>query len=454
MGNLGQAFGEGAVIAITIKAIDEFSKGIDSVEKGITGLSKKTEVMATAFVSAGIAAVGVMGKLAVEGAIADDVIGSFNKTVGDDYVWKTMQKNLLGTVDKYKLMSIATTSVSRGINKEFLPTIADFAQRLSDSDSQFKDTIGTMNDLSTAIATGRTMTLARMGIIVDAKTVEETYAQSVGKVAKDLTEQEKQMALTNAIMDQLTTKTEGMVVPTEDAADKMSQLNTKFIEAKTQMGIELAPAFSDLIDKIMPMIPQLSEIATSLIPTFVKGLQITTVTIGLVSDGITGLTAAFSILKIGAIATITGVVMVFQGLLHIIDGVINGFIGGINKVIGAYMSLPKKLRIFGNIETIGNVYLSESVDKQVEELKSLLAIQEKEFKNIAAKETITKIGDAIIRPNGQIITTDPADYLIATKNPNSLNGGISITITGDIYGVNPDNIANALVEKLKRKILI
>lgn len=42
------------------------------------------------------------------------------------------------------------------------------------------------------------------------------------------------------------------------------------------------------------------------------------------------------------------------------------------------------------------------------------------------------VNDAIIAPNGNIITTHPDDYLIATKNPHSLGGGgITINITGN-----------------------
>ena len=43
----------------------------------------------------------------------------------------------------------------------------------------------------------------------------------------------------------------------------------------------------------------------------------------------------------------------------------------------------------------------------------------------------TKTTDAVIAPGGNVISTDPADYLIATKNPADLAGKGSITI-GDI----------------------
>jgi len=45
------------------------------------------------------------------------------------------------------------------------------------------------------------------------------------------------------------------------------------------------------------------------------------------------------------------------------------------------------------------------------------------------------VNDAIISPDGKIITTHPDDYLIATKNPGSLaGGGIVVNVYGDVSG--------------------
>lgn len=62
-------------------------------------------------------------------------------------------------------------------------------------------------------------------------------------------------------------------------------------------------------------------------------------------------------------------------------------------------------------------------------------------------QTSTKsVQDAIISPNGDIITTAPDDYLIATKNPNSLGGGIVVNVYGDVSG-------NELIERVKQGIM-
>ncbi|HEY1037161.1 MAG TPA: phage tail tape measure protein [Candidatus Paceibacterota bacterium] len=66
------------------------------------------------------------------------------------------------------------------------------------------------------------------------------------------------------------------------------------------------------------------------------------------------------------------------------------------------------------------------------------------------------VNDAIISPNGNIISTHPDDYLIATKDPYSLagnGGGISINIYGDVSGMElVEKVKKALTLDIKRQI--
>ncbi|MFA6158901.1 MAG: hypothetical protein WC763_04765 [Candidatus Paceibacterota bacterium] len=59
-----------------------------------------------------------------------------------------------------------------------------------------------------------------------------------------------------------------------------------------------------------------------------------------------------------------------------------------------------------------------------------------------------RVDDAIISPDGKIITTHPDDYLIATKDPHSLagnGGGVTINVYGDVSGQD-------LIDKVKRAL--
>lgn len=61
------------------------------------------------------------------------------------------------------------------------------------------------------------------------------------------------------------------------------------------------------------------------------------------------------------------------------------------------------------------------------------------------------VNDAIISPDGNIITTHPDDYLIATKNPHSLaGGGQSIVITGNT--LLSEDVAEQIGDMIMRKL--
>jgi len=359
-----------------------------------------------------------MGSLAVEAAKAGDIQTAYNKTVDNSYsVLKQMQTETLGTIDKFKLMAVANSAVNRGIKSESLPTIAAFAQRLADADPQFRDVIGSMNDLTTAIATGRTMTLARMGIDIDAKTINEEYAKSIGKEVDALTEQEKQAALTNDIMSKLQEKMKTMAAPTIDAADKMAILNAKFIEAKVEIGTALEPAFTSLVDAILPMIPTISTIITDLLPVMNALLWVTKEVLFFLSQGLDAVKTGFE-----GWAWIIGVVIdAVKELVSWIKSAldwINKLLSPLNKVSNGLTGLTG-----GKAVTTANIMSGSK-----------------------------KVNDAIISPDGRIITTHPDDYLIATKNPGGM-GGMTIYIE-NVYGMNPRELSRALKNELATKISI
>ena len=75
------------------------------------------------------------------------------------------------------------------------------------------------------------------------------------------------------------------------------------------------------------------------------------------------------------------------------------------------------------------------------------------FGNLSKKSD--KVGDAIIRPNGQVIKTDPQDTLIAMKNPGmggSGGGGLGGS-TMNFYGVTPQQVVDLVVSQLGQQSL-
>lgn len=64
--------------------------------------------------------------------------------------------------------------------------------------------------------------------------------------------------------------------------------------------------------------------------------------------------------------------------------------------------------------------------------------------------SMKSVNDAIITPQGDIVTTDPKDYLIATKTPNQLVGGGNVTVS-PVINCNVVNNTNAKVTQQQQQ---
>ncbi len=100
----------------------------------------------------------------------------------------------------------------------------------------------------------------------------------------------------------------------------------------------------------------------------------------------------------------------------------------------------------------------EAIDKEIEYYRMLAqAISSaRGSSNIAefnrSVGRVTSVNDAIISPNGNIVTTHPDDWLIATKNPQSLGGGggIVINMNGGTYL--DENVAEEIGDQIMQRL--
>ena len=62
------------------------------------------------------------------------------------------------------------------------------------------------------------------------------------------------------------------------------------------------------------------------------------------------------------------------------------------------------------------------------------------------------VNDAIITPSGDVIRTNPSDYLIATKTPGSFGGGGSPNVTVNVQGVIDDSLIREISQRIMRDL--
>lgn len=185
-----------------------------------------------------------------------------------------------------------------------------------------------------------------------------------------------------------------------------------FIEAIVTIIEALIPFIPLLIDGFVKVIEALIPLIPILIPVFVSLIE-----------------ALIPLIPVIVPALVDAFVAIIEAILPFIPQIVTALISAFNQII---VNLGKSLfssSIFGKGRGKGE----------------------------------TNVSDAIIRPNGQIIRTDPADTLIATKNPGELGGGggsfvysPTININGsinsqlDIQRI-AEQIAQIGADKLSRK---
>lgn len=129
------------------------------------------------------------GLAAAAGESGDAILAALRKASGGEI----SDLNLQLAANKANLLGVATSADDLGT---LMAIATDRAQQLGTTSTQ------AFNDLVTGLGRGSALILDNLGIIVDAATANQTYADSVGKTVAQLSEQEKKQALINAVVAQ------------------------------------------------------------------------------------------------------------------------------------------------------------------------------------------------------------------------------------------------------------
>jgi tape measure domain-containing protein len=234
---------------------------------------------------------------------------------------------------------------------------------------------------------------------------------------------------------------------------KLSEMITKLFEVFMKLFTALQPLMGPLMDlafvifdalfvAIEPLIPTIQILAESLVPLFNALSPIITALSPIIKMA-SELIAIFIKLGINSImASLKPALEIIIPILTILINVFTKIIEVVKSVVDWITQLINKVREFftTGFEKIGGAV--EGITSKTSSKSSV-----KPASNLS-------VMDAVISPTGNIISTSPSDYLIATQNPSELGRGTTIIIEGNIYGVDADDMADALVSKLKEKISI
>ncbi len=238
------------------------------------------------------------------------------------------------------------------------------------------------------------------------------------------------------------------------ALGEFAKKSAKNVSALLEGDIDLSTFFENIFGDVGTLIEQITPIMTEFFEeTFAALSQVVLDNAGKIAGFILKIAGQIA-LSIGKAAFGLGV-LIGEKLVEWAEkfgSLIGKFLGKIVVKIGTAISdfiikvgtsisnfILKIKGVFVNIVTkIRNVW-SNFIDKIRDAIAGIID-RIKNFFSLGRGRNETTVGDAIIRPNGQIIRTDPRDTLIATKNPEDLGGqGVFFTFAPVINLPGPIN---------------
>jgi hypothetical protein len=244
-------------LQILIEAKNQASSGIKQVEGDLRSLdnaaSGLSKGLSGVLAGAGVAGFAALAQNAAQatyefakaGAEAQRVENAFNDLAAaagqsGDAMLSAMQEAAHGTISDTELMLSANRAMMLGVadSAEEMARLMEVAR--DRGKAMGESTAQAFSDLVTGLGRGSALILDNLGIVVDAATANEAYAQSLGRTSESLSEAEKKQALINAVLGDASTSFSDAGSSAEDAADSFARFETHITNVTDQLQKFLA----------------------------------------------------------------------------------------------------------------------------------------------------------------------------------------------------------------------
>jgi hypothetical protein len=342
---------------------------------------------------------------------------------------------------------LATFDLQVDTIKSLTPAILDYVIAEKGATATSEDFKAMTNGLAQALQ-GNFASLTRTGFVLD----DATKA-----MISNGTEAEKASALVDVLNS---TYKDFNVNATQTAQGSLQVLRNQFGAMAEEIGVVVLPMLIQLVDAVKPLIMTIT--------TWISENQGLTLAIIAITGGLFGLLAIIGTLGLVLPAIIAGFGLL-SSTVFIVIGIIAGLVLAISNVSKIMYILQHDMGlVWSGIKVMFQEAVNWIIDKTLQPLLdfidkivsalnrikdgagSILGKVGGAIKGGVSK--ITKVNDAIISPNGNIISTHPDDYLIATKNPQSLGkGGGDIIITGNTF-MGTEDMAEKVGDLIMRRL--
>ena len=121
--------------------------------------------------------------------------------------------------------------------------------------------------------------------------------------------------------------------------------------------------------------------------------------------------------------------------------------GGLSSILSGVFAAENETESDNDSETDKLNALKDLLSELIDQAKTDAEYYQNNYLHKKALHENYSVNDAIITPRGDIISTHPDDYLIATKTPNTLGGGSSPNVSVTIINESGDKVKIAKTEK-------
>lgn len=150
--------------------------------------------------------------------------------VAGDALRDGLAKSAHGLVDTTDLLGIANKAfIQLGQSASRLPEIIDISTKMTKVFGRTTEEISEM--IIRGVATQNTRSLRRIGITIDSEKAQRDYAKSIGATASQLSQEGKQQAILNAILDQTSDKYKKIDIESSGFANAGKRVKVAWREA-------------------------------------------------------------------------------------------------------------------------------------------------------------------------------------------------------------------------------
>lgn len=272
------ARGSDYALKIVINADDRASGTLHGIRGALAGLGDNLRTVGQvglaglgALAGAAVGAGAGLAKLAIDAAPLENIRASFAGLaeaagVGADEMLAALDRAGAGMISQRDLM-ISFNKASQLVSTDFAKKLPDAMQYLGRVAASTGTDLNYLLD-SLVVGVGRLspMILDNLGISVSLSEAYENYARAVGKSASELTKQEQQTALMNAVLEKLRQNTASLPDVTGTAAQAWQAFRTQLTNLKDEVGVELLPVMGTLLGT-------LQQVSSTVLPPLIDAFQ-------------------------------------------------------------------------------------------------------------------------------------------------------------------------------------